>query len=866
MSLTALENDQALKLNTILDVVLPLVATIYRNMESSLEIIQIPTSLQESLEFSGTELWNSTSSFASHLDAIYKVKLYSILLLIVYETLNPNVDRCLTNISCLLNLYSGAITNAINDVSDKCNIYLEPMIGKLMGINKDMPLKDQKRQLLNEYYHKLTILNLNYAAINNNFVLARNYESKLSSYKNLSDPFFLGECSRVLYNHCLQLYEHSDFENAKFLILIAIKHLESNTMDSLFFQEKYFNCYVLLIKTYKSIGTPETQRNIKKAFSHMQHQFPNKFEMYCLYFEICDDAEEVETEDVLMRLVTSVDTAAYFEKTVDLLKLNVNKCFRGVNKCIDYLLAHINSNPSFSETLITTKFVVNVLLNTSKDSEETLKELQLFLQFAEKSLQKQLSGTTKTSIVAIIWSQGIKFYKQAEYIESLEWLKIALSRLFYTDYKENQDRGKVLRVIQNNYFLLGEYNQVISTASQMDPEDKNAPLTQFNLFRANLMLGNEKLALECIDKILSNDDSLTVLTIAVCILESKGKLPLEAIRSIFLKLVEHICEMELTKESISKLESHNVVLPTCCRCAVVMYLTELENGGNLSESTLHSLKELLENSCAIAKKIASTQIHIFTIDDLEWLASKSYNIAMSCQNGELNSFVGLFYKICIAFIDLISPDIEAERGEQLILWKVRATIFGILNTCLDCSLGASEWISIREKCLELKGVVYKQNDTDSNWKECLQQIIAIHFQAELSLGSSQSLHDIVLECKGFKPAVCNDMYDLFIQLITDSKRQISNQKRKQLIGLVISQAIKNIEPSQVKNIITWMRLLMEVSGHNFSSEEEVLMLQLYRLIKANRNEITIPTFEMEWLATKSWNHGIYLLMYVFCIY
>ena len=59
----------------------------------------------------------------------------------------------------------------------------------------------------------------------------------------------------------------------------------------------------------------------------------------------------------------------------------------------------------------------------------------------------------------------------------------------------------------------------------MDPEDKNAPLTQFNLFRANLMLGNEKLALECIDKILSNDDSLTVLTIAVCILESKGKLP-----------------------------------------------------------------------------------------------------------------------------------------------------------------------------------------------------------------------------------------------------------------------------------------------------------------------------------------------------
>ena len=44
--------------------------------------------------------------------------------------------------------------------------------------------------------------------------------------------------------------------------------------------------------------------------------------MYCLYFEICNDAKEVETEDVLMRLVTSVDTAAYFENS----RLTKTKC------------------------------------------------------------------------------------------------------------------------------------------------------------------------------------------------------------------------------------------------------------------------------------------------------------------------------------------------------------------------------------------------------------------------------------------------------------------------------------------------------------------------------------------------------------
>ena len=92
---------------------------------------------------------------------------------------------------------------------------------------------------------------------------------------------------------------------------------------------------------------------------------------------------------------------------------------------------------------------------------------------------------------------------------------------------------------------------------------------------------------------------------------------------------------------------------------------------------------------------------------MEWLASKSYNIAMSCQNGELNSFVGLFYKICIAFIDLISPDIEAERGEQLILWKVEPHYFWYFKHLFGLLLGASEWIAIREKCLELKAFINK---------------------------------------------------------------------------------------------------------------------------------------------------------------
>ncbi|EMG45529.1 Sporulation-specific SPO22, putative [Candida maltosa Xu316] len=845
------------KVQTILDVVLPLVESTYRNIENAPPIVHLPFSLLESLEANATELWNVCAT-ATQESTIYEVKLFSLLLRCIYELLNPNIERCLVNVSCFVNLFSLAITRNLMKVANKCNVYLEPIVSKLISLDKDTPFAEGNKKILKEYHQKSTMLNLNYAVLTNSFALVRTYEKKLGEFTGVSiEPSFVVECSRILYNHSLTYFQNQTYEDAKLLIAIAIAYLEDLKKIPETFTAKYLQCYILLAKCYKSINTPQSNSSAKETLNFMRKQFPDTFEVYHLYFEICDDSEnEREVEDVLMQLVSSIDVHPHFDKTIDLLKTCINKSFKGVNKCLDYLLTQLGSDQTLCETLVVSKFAINSKLCTVVSSSEIFNELNSFCQHVEKSLQSSLSVAAKTSVVAILWSQGMKSYKQGHYEESTKWFQLALSRIFYIEYSENQDRGKLLRAIQNNYYALGKYNEVITVFESMNQEDKKHVLTQYNLFRAYLMLNDEENAMKCISMLHHHNDLLSILTMAACILESKGKLSPENGKNIFISLVENMVDFEFTNEFITKIQSNGIFFSACCRCAVVMYTNEIENSGSeeVNQDLLMSCQDLLEKCCEIVTKLSQNEVKIFTVDDLEWLASKAYNFAIYCQDSKYALTLD-FCKICIGFIDLIPPQIETPRYQQILLWKTRANILGILHSSSKFELNTNEWNEIRLKCMEIKDVIHKQ-DKSVDWLECLQQVSVFHFQAELSSGSIQNLTSLIDECKEFNYKITMDMFNIFINLIVETNRSVNHNVKKKIIHLIIEKAIGLIEASHIKLIITWVRYLFECCDQAFDNKEEIILLEMYKLIKANKSEIAIPTFEIEWLATTCWNFGI----------
>ncbi|RLV90782.1 Sporulation-specific protein [Spathaspora sp. JA1] len=858
-----------------IDIVLPLAESMYRNVDSSIQRVQLPTELQESLEAWATEMWNKCGSFTisslstNNLDTIYNAKLLSIVLLLIYELLNPSIDRSFRNTSCLVELLTMCVSKELKSVAKKCQFYGETVIAKLNKLNIEIKFDTKKTDSLHDNSVKFYMSSLILAILCEEFKQARIYDSKLNELdlEASTKPNFVFECSRSLYNSALFQFQKDNSDIAMFLVLIAIKYLEIDIpfrRDSRIFKELYFHSYILLVKCYKSIGSPDLLTRAKTALEFMQNQFAEEVEIYYLYFEVNPNVDEDQVEHTLMRMVMSIDLNSNVDRVLYLLKERVKTNFRGVNKCLDYLFSKQGFSDDQLDIFLTTKFVMNAVLSMDEAHQIRIGELNNFIQLAERKLTKQLSLTTRSSVIALVWNQGMKCYNQEKFNESIEWFQLALSRLFFIEYSTNQDRGKVLRAIQNSYIALEKFEESIQVINSMEEEDKQSTLTQYNLFRSQMSLGREKEALKCISKIATQASSLSIMTTAACIIEAKSKISNEAMLQTMLSLLTTLIDVDVNSNLFAeRFKSHEIVIPVAIRCTVVMLCAEIEKGN--SEDNTKTLLEMLEKTSKVAKKInqqkgQANKIHIFTIDDLEWFASKAFNTAITCHNQNKLLEGSKFCKLSIQFIDLIPIDIETSKHHQLLLWKMRSNCMELLFTCNSRNLDTNEWNRIRIKCLELREQVRAgySYDLGDDWVECHKQILVFHFQSELISGTTQNLFDIVEDSKILKPKASIDLFDVFVGLMVDAETMPSLAKTK-LLATMIDITLMSGENSKMKLAISWMRILLSSSDNNYGAQEETLMLQIYRVIKLNNHQINVPTFEIEWLSTNVWNFGVVLI-------
>lgn len=190
------------------------------------------------------------------LEIICNAKLFSVLLLIIYELLNPNINRSLTNASCIISLFTQTMTHEIRIVAKKCQFYGESVLLKLASLERDTNLDSTKKNILDENYLKLIMLSLNLAVLNGELEAAKTLEVKLGSleFHKFVKSDFIFECSRFLYNFGLSQFQDNQYEMALFLTLTCIKYLECDGIcfkNSRAFKERYFNSYVLLGKHYR---------------------------------------------------------------------------------------------------------------------------------------------------------------------------------------------------------------------------------------------------------------------------------------------------------------------------------------------------------------------------------------------------------------------------------------------------------------------------------------------------------------------------------------------------------------------------------------------------------------------------------------
>ncbi|KAI5951682.1 SPO22 [Candida jiufengensis] len=864
------EGNTDLLIQKKIDLILPIAENICGTIDSDPLLIQLPTDLQESLDSIATKIWNISGSITLDIETSQEIQLFAITILIVYEKLNPNITRCFTIINCLIKLFATSVqntNNSINIVAKKSQNHLENILNKLLVENG---FNDSQKLLLDEYYNKFLLLSLNYTVLLKDFNLSKIYESKINKNLNVSNlPLdFVLDSTRILYNCGLDQFNERKYDITKFLVTTAIKLIELHLNDdsSELIKRRYLNLYILLIKCYKCIGNKDSTSKAITALEQIQNQFSEVFEVYSLYFEILDEPQDLaKFDDMLMRMVMSVDIADKVHETISLLEQITLKSYKGVNNCLDYLITNVSIEHAQLESLIIAKFMVNIELAENKEPFFRIKELVSFVQLIERTIQQPLSVTTKTSIMALVWKKGISMYNSKDYEQSSGWLQLSLSRIFHMDYMDNQDRGKIVRAIQNNQLSIGDAKAVIKSNNLMDEEDQFNILSQYNLFRAYLKLNDEKKAIVCFSNITKHPiNSTTILTIAACIIESTEILSNEFMKNSLLQLLNLLMSRELSTEFIDKLGSFGIVLPICFRCAILLYSTSIEKDFEINANDLIDVCEMLESCCKFALTMDKINNHLFSTNDLEWFASKAYNLSLVCQENNNHDRVIQLCHTCIGFTNLISPKIDKLRYESIFIWKVRANliIFSMIVNQTRTVENQLNWSYVKEQGDKIIDEVTTNKIDNEDWVECKQLLYAYAFEAELMIGSIDQILQLIRKTSLLNSKMKLKLFDVYVNLINYSKKVVNKHVKQQILRSMINFTFETSESSNLSTLITWIRIYLELSNSNDNYDDNSkstsinIVGQFYKLYKANITETNIPTFEIEWLASMSWNFGV----------
>lgn len=284
---------------------------------------------------------------------------------------------------------------------------------------------------------------------------------------------------------------------------------------------------------------------------------------------------------------------------------------------MDYLLTNLHFSDSQVGLLVVTKFVVNAELAHKVEPQLRIKELELFLELAERTLQHQLALNTKMSVLALLWKQGMSAYKALDYDQSTWWLELSLARLLYILPSESQDRGKIIRAIENNHLLSNNADAVLDLHKKLDQEDEDAMLSRYNLFRAYTLLKDETNATIQFNKLVeANTNVNTILAIAACIIEATDNLPSNFIKNAFFQLLNILSSKQFNEEFVRNLNSFGIILPICCRCAILMFSNDIEKN-ELDLNNLENLCQILKESC----NFASNTSHVVDKSSMQMIMS-----------------------------------------------------------------------------------------------------------------------------------------------------------------------------------------------------------------------------------------------------
>ncbi|RAL61514.1 hypothetical protein DID88_009553 [Monilinia fructigena] len=350
----------------------------------------------------------------------------------------------------------------------------------------------------------------------------------------------------------------------------------------------------------------------------------------------------------------------------------------------------------------------------------------------------------------------------------------------------------------------------------MSDAAKEEPLTRFLMYKIAIRSGDVELAAECLEKVTLCSQDPTLLF--ACVLDAQ------------------------------KAGNKTNVLDALWMVTIIILLLSVIEGEetsiNKSGENIEKLCRLFEGALHTVQKAQDREI--WTILELEWFSKNSYNLSLKHLSvWEPQQSIRML-ACCIGFVDCHPQDIGQDAHDDITLRKMfcnfcaATTFVSIARAEQNIEIQLQSYLNLRKHVTSFDHLLQKklerlEEELTEDLLQKLSVLLAFDFEAACRLKDWDGLGEIIL-----KAGICEAPTQVLIMTL----KKITN-------------VTWEMEGFDTIKLSKYMRCLFQAAMGNDDKIAEELIDQICMLAAdAAETDVPYPTQELEWLATKSFNHAI----------
>ncbi|PQE09145.1 hypothetical protein CJF32_00010362 [Rutstroemia sp. NJR-2017a WRK4] len=535
---------------------------------------------------------------------------------------------------------------------------------------------------------------------------------------------------------------------------------------------------------------------------------------------------------------------------------------------------------------------------SGRDTEEGFVGTETFLDLIADNAAKGISIEATMAVHMLLWKRIEASYGLAEYETTGKWCRLGLHRLFEKSGELNV--AKISRKLLLCALGRGDIGSARDVFGSMSGTAKEEPLTRFLMYKIAIRSEEVDFAAECLEKVAVSQGNDPTLLYA-CVLDAQQAGNRTYVLSA-LQLVLEKCGYNL---------QGNVHLPSLLRTTIVLLVGVIEGAKTKEEFAKHG--ELVERLCqlfeggeyisslflkdfrtvsicdgtltieALQSTQKSSNREVWTLLELEWFSRNTYNLSLKNLSLWDPRQSLLLLTCCIGFIDLYPADIGSHAHDDITLRKMFCNFTSatalvslarsgdLIETQLQDYLNLRKHVASFDSLLQEKLEPGKLEElTADDLLQKLAVLLAFDFEAACRLKDWDSLGECILKAEVCR---CALVWELMADCIFGCEAPTTGELVLFLFIFFFAQArYATFLVTTMKKIVnaTWeleafdsaklskyLRCLFQVAIVSNEVIAEELLDQVNVLARdAAETDLPYPTPELDWLATKSFNHAV----------